>query len=409
MDVVANPLEKNVGWQEGGSSAVSSEAEENKAIARRFLEETMAKGNLDVIDELAAPDFVDRTLLPGQGPTREDFKRSVAEALDTTPITSFTIEEQIAEGDTVVTKYRHSSVQRREVMGIPPTEEEKTVSGIYIHRISGGKITEEWGIIDAVLAMESLAQEISERERIEQELRVARSIQQASLPKDVPRLEGWQIAPFYRPAREVGGDFYDFHFLSQGRLGLVTGDATGKGVPAALVMSTTCGMLQLAAQVLDSSSPGEVLSRVNETLLARIPLNMFVTCFYAVLDPGSGTLRYANAGHDPPYLWHGGCCEELRARGMPLGLMPGMSYEEGEVSLREGDSVLFYSDGLVEAHDPKGEMFGFPRLRAHVAEHGEERSLGDLLLEELYSFVGEGWEQEDDITLLTLKRSASPS
>jgi predicted ester cyclase len=380
MDVVANPLEKNVGWQEGGSSAVSSEAEENKAIARRFLEETMAKGNLDVIDELAAPDFVDRTLLPGQGPTREDFKRSVAEALDTTPITSFTIEEQIAEGDTVVTKYRHSSVQRREVMGIPPTEEEKTVSGIYIHRISGGKITEEWGIIDAILAMESLAQEVRERERIEQDLRVARTIQQASLPKEVPQLEGWQIAPFYRPAREVGGDFYDFHFLSQGRLGLVTGDATGKGVPAALVMSTTCGMLQLAAQVLDSSSPGEVLERVNETLLARIPLNMFVTCFYAVLDPESGTLRYANAGHDPPYLWHGGCCEELRARGMPLGLMPGMSYEEGEVSLREGDSVLFYSDGLVEAHDPKGEMFGFPRLRAHVAEHGEERSLGDLLL-----------------------------
>jgi serine phosphatase RsbU (regulator of sigma subunit)/predicted ester cyclase len=409
MDVVANPLEKNVGWQEGGSSAVSSEAEENKAIARRFLEETMAKGNLDVIDELAAPDFVDRTLLPGQGPTREDFKRSVAEALDTTPITSFTIEEQIAEGETVVTKYRHSSVQRREVMGIPPTEEEKTVSGIYIHRISGGKITEEWGIIDAILAMESLAQEVRERERIEQDLRVARTIQQASLPKEVPQLEGWQIAPFYRPAREVGGDFYDFHFLSQGRLGLVTGDATGKGVPAALVMSTTCGMLQLAAQVLDSSSPGEVLERVNETLLARIPLNMFVTCFYAVLDPESGTLRYANAGHDPPYLWHGGCCEELRARGMPLGLMPGMSYEEGEVSLREGDSVLFYSDGLVEAHDPKGEMFGFPRLRAHVAEHGEERSLGDLLLEELYSFVGEGWEQEDDITLLTLKRSASPS
>ena len=91
---------------------------------------------------------------------------------------------------------------------------------------------------------------------------------------------------------------------------------------------------------------------------------------------------------------------------MPLGLMPGMSYEEGEASLREGESVLFYSDGLVEAHDPKGEMFGFPRLRARVAEHGEERALGDLLLGELYSFVGEGWEQEDDITLLTLERSA---
>ena len=94
---------------------------------------------------------------------------------------------------------------------------------------------------------------------------------------------------------------------------------------------------------------------------------------------------------------------------MPLGIMPGMSYEEGEISLREGNCVLFYSDGLVEAHDPEGEMFGFPRLRALVAQHGEERTLGNLLLEELYSFVGEGWEQEDDITLLTLKRSASLS
>ena len=91
---------------------------------------------------------------------------------------------------------------------------------------------------------------------------------------------------------------------------------------------------------------------------------------------------------------------------MPLGLMPGMSYEEGEVSLGGGESVLFYSDGLVEAHDPEGEMFGFPRLRALVAEHGKEGSLGDTLMEELYSFVGEGWEQEDDITLLTLRRTA---
>ena len=143
--------------------------------------------------------------------------------------------------------------------------------------------------------------------------------------------------------------------------------------------------------------------------MARIPPRMFVTCFYTILDPESASLSYANAGHDLPYLWHGGYCEELRARGMPLGLMPGMSYEEGEVSLREGESVLFYSDGLVEAHDPNGEMFGFPRLRARVAEHGEERSLGDFLMEELYSFVGEGWEQEDDITLVTLKRSAFPS
>jgi serine phosphatase RsbU (regulator of sigma subunit) len=133
---------------------------------------------------------------------------------------------------------------------------------------------------------------------------------------------------------------------------------------------------------------------------------MFVTCFYAILDPQSASLTYANAGHDLPYLHRDGEAEELRARGMPLGLMPGMSYEEKEIVLDADEAALFYSDGLVEAHDPKGEMFGFPRLRDLVAEHGEKHSLGDALLEELYSFVGEGWEQEDDITLLTLRRSA---
>ena len=184
-------------------------------------------------------------------------------------------------------------------------------------------------------------------------------------------------------------------------------------MPAALVAEATSNMLRAVAQALGSSSPGEVLARVNETLLARIPPNMFVTCFYAILEPKSGHLSYANAGHDLPYLHRSGDdAEELRARGMPLGLIPGMGYEEKEVSLQAGDSALFalfYSDGLVEAHDPKGEMFGFPRLRVLIAEHGEERALGDFLLEELYSFTGEGWEQEDDITLLTLECSPTRS
>jgi len=149
-----------------------------------------------------------------------------------------------------------------------------------------------------------------------------------------------------------------------------------------------------------------MLQGVNEVLFTNIPSNMFVTCFYAILDPKSSHLLYANAGHDLPYLHRNGEAQELRARGMPLGVMSKMSYEEKETTLHVGEAALLYSDGLVEAHDPEGEMFGFPRLRALIAEHGEERSLGDLLLEELYSFTGERWEQEDDITLLTLRRSA---
>ncbi len=288
----ADPLGKTRVDEE--ETAVSS-AEENKAIVRRF-EEELARGNLDVIDELASPDFVDRSLLHGQGATREDYKRSSEEFLDAVSIISFTILEQIAEGDTVVTKYRQSGVGGGVVFaGVPLGEEEVTQEGVHIHRISGGKITEEWSTLELSAVWEDLAQEVGLRVRVEQELRVARSIQQASLPKVVPELKGWQISPFYQPAREVGGDFYDFFDLEEGRVGVAVGDATGKGTPAALAVSATSSMLRAVAQALGSSSPGEVLSQVNETLVARIPANMFVTCFYAILDPESGRLLYANA------------------------------------------------------------------------------------------------------------------
>ena len=390
---------------------MSSEEEFNKALVRRFLE-AHAKGDLNTMEEMLAPDFVDHNLLPGQRPGREGYLRAHTEYHAAYSHTRYLIDKQLAEGDEVVTTFAASAIHDRgEWMGLVPTGKEFKALLILIHHIVGGKITDEWtqGSGLAEHTQQRLEQEMRERERIEQELRVARSIQHASLPKKVPQLEGWQISPYYQPAREVGGDFYDFHLLSEGRLGVVVGDATGKGVPAALVMSTTCGMLQLAARALDSPSPGEVLAQVNETLFARIPANMFVTCFYAILNPKRGHLVYANAGHDLPYLQHGGEAKELRARGMPLGLMPASSYEEKEIVLDAGESILFYSDGLVEAHDPEGQMFSFPRLRALVAEHTEEGALGEYLLEELYSFVGEGWEQEDDITLITLLCSSSLS
>jgi serine phosphatase RsbU (regulator of sigma subunit)/predicted ester cyclase len=391
-----------VSWEAG---------EKNKALVRRFFE-AHTEGDLDTLRELLAPDFVDHRPLPGGDPDRESYIQFVAERKAALSDIRFIVEDQMAaEGDRVVSRLTiRFTHDRRELVGFAPTGKVYEVTAIIIDRIEDGKIVEEWteGSDVEEMTQARLEQEVSERERIEQELLVARRIQQASLPKEVPTLEGWQISPLYRPAREVGGDFYDFHLLSEDRLGLVVGDATGKGVPAALVMSTTCGMLQAVSKTLDASSPREVLEQVNETLLARIPANMFVTCFYAILDPRSGSLRYANAGHDLPYLHRNGEAEELRARGMPLGLMPGMSYEEKEIELDAGEAALFYSDGLVEAHDSKGEMFGFPRLQAFVAEHAaEERSLEEALLEELYSFVGEGWEQEDDITLLTLRRSSA--
>ena len=381
-------------------------AEENRALVRRLVE-AQDKGDLETLDELLAPDFVDHNLLPGQDPGRDGFLQGVAEDHAALSFIRNTIEYQTTDGDMVITRMRTRTMHDRGTyLGImAPTGQERETMGILIHRIVGDKVAEEWSATSATPVLEDLAQEIRERERVEQELHVARSIQQASLPKEVPTLEGWQISPFYQPAREVGGDFYDFLKLSKGRLGILVGDATGKGVPAALVMASARSMLRALARA--SNSPGDVMRRVNDALVADIPANMFVTCVYAILDPETGSLTYANAGHDLPYLWHGGDCEELRARGMPLGLMPAMSYEQKEVMLEPRDSALLYSDGLVEAHDPQGEMFGFPRLRGLVAEHGEERSLGDFLLQKLYSFVGEGWEQEDDITLLTLQRSAT--
>jgi predicted ester cyclase len=383
-------------------------AEQNMALARRFMEAKVT-GNLKAMDELMAPDYVNHTeLVPGQQPGPEGEKRAIAQFSAAFSKSSVHFEDQVAAGDKVVSRcIMHRTHDRGKFMGVAPTGREMTLLVIVIHRISGGKVAEEWGVgtIRSTLRGQLLVTERIERERIEQDLRVARSIQQASLPKELPTLEGWQISPFYQPAREVGGDFYDFFELRDGHLGIVVGDATGKGVPAALVMASARSMLRAVAQASDS--PGDALRRVNDPLATDIPPNMFVTCFYAILEPKSGSLTYANAGHDLPYLHRNGAAEELRARGMPLGLMPGRGYEEKQTILDAGEAALLYSDGLVEAHDPKGEMFSFPRLRALVAEHAEEkRSLGDFLLEELYSFVGEGWEQEDDITLLTLRRSA---
>ena len=385
-------------------------AERNKALIRRFLE-AHAKGDLDAVEGMLAPDFVDHNLIPGEGPGREGYLRSFAEFHAAFSHTRYDIEKQLAEGDEVVTTFAVSSTHDRgEWMGLAPTGKEFKASHILIHRIVGGKIAEEWsqGSGLAELAQQRLEQERIERERIEQELRVARSIQQASLPEEVPDSRGLADRSLLPASQGGGRRLLRLLRAPEGRLGLVVGDATGKGVPAALVMASARSMLRAVAGASEYS-PGDVLGRVNDALVTDIPANMFVTCFYAILDPESGRLATQTPATTCPMCSQNGEAEELRARGMPLGLMPGMSYEQKEVVLDAGVSVLLYSDGLVEAHDPKREMFGFPRLRALVAEHGKEESLEESLLEELYSFVGEGWEQEDDITLLTLRRFASLS
>lgn len=253
--------------------------------------------------------------------------------------------------------------------------------------------------------------EARQRERLEQELRVARIIQQTLLPKEVPNLPGWRVAAHWQPARAVSGDFYDFITFSDGKLGIIAGDVTDKGVPAALVMATTRSILRSAAERY--SSPGRILAHANELLCPDIPANMFVTCLCIVLDPATGNLRLANAGHNLPYHCTESGVKELRATGMPLGLMPGMTYEENESWLQPGESLLIYSDGLVEAHNPERDMFGFPRLReclpcAPDSGWRGDSTLIEYLLGKLSDFTGPDWEQEDDVTFVTLDRLPVP-
>ncbi|HYX60984.1 MAG TPA: PP2C family protein-serine/threonine phosphatase [Streptosporangiaceae bacterium] len=247
--------------------------------------------------------------------------------------------------------------------------------------------------------------EARQRERIDQELKIAQIIQQQFLPKSLPDLPSWHVAAFYRPARTVGGDFYDFIPLPDGRVMFVVGDVTDKGVPAALVMASTHALLRAAAPRL--ISPGQVLGHVNDMLCVDIPAHMFVTCLALVLDPVSGQIEFANAGHDVPYVRTRHGVQELRARGMPLGLMPGMDYEEKSFQFEPGDCALLHSDGLAEAHAPDREMFGFPRVSELVGKGPSGEALIDLCLTELGNFTGPDHEQEDDITLVSLQRSPS--
>jgi serine phosphatase RsbU (regulator of sigma subunit)/anti-sigma regulatory factor (Ser/Thr protein kinase) len=244
--------------------------------------------------------------------------------------------------------------------------------------------------------------EARSRERIEQELRVATTIQQNFLPRVLPDLPGWDVSAYYRPAREVGGDFYDFIELPDGHIGIVIGDVTDKGVPAAMVMAATRSVLRASAQRV--VSPGEVLGRVNDLMCPDMPAKMFVTCLYGVLEPATGRFRFANAGHNLPYVRTGDGSAELRATGMPLGLLPEIVYEETEAQLEPGQTMLLHSDGVAEAHGPAKEMFGFPRLQDVVGARSGRGEVIDRVLTELGRFTGADWEQEDDITLVALTR-----
>lgn len=255
-----------------------------------------------------------------------------------------------------------------------------------------------------------LHQKDLEKARLDRDLQTAFQVQSSMMPNRMPDFKGWQLAAFWQPARIVSGDLYDFIPFSGGKLGLVVADVTDKGVPAALLMANARSVLRGAAANAGRSgtvSPGKLLARVNNVLSEDMPMDMFVTCLLVIIDQRSGHIRFANAGHNPPYL-HGSEVKELRATGLPLGIFPQMKYEEKEAWLEPGDSLLLFSDGLTEAHAQDGEMFGFPRLKtlltASTQLQLEGNDLIHYLMEQLAKFTGPGWEQEDDITMVSVNR-----
>jgi sigma-B regulation protein RsbU (phosphoserine phosphatase) len=234
----------------------------------------------------------------------------------------------------------------------------------------------------------------------EQELERAREIQQSLLPKDIPQLPGFEIAAAWRPARMVGGDYFDVVRLGGNRLAICIADVVGKGVSAALLMANVQATVRAFAR--DSESPARLCSRVNSVLCGNIATEKFVTFFYGVLDADKRTLQYCNAGHPSPILVSSGSIRELAADGAVLGVFPTWKYEDSTISLLPGDRLLLFTDGITEASEPDGQEFGEDNIAA-LAKANSASSASELngrVLGQASDFCG--GQFQDDATLLVI-------
>jgi len=252
-----------------------------------------------------------------------------------------------------------------------------------------------------------------QKDRMQEELNVGHTIQMSMLPLDFPafpeRTE-FDLHGLLKPAREVGGDFYDFFMISEDEICLVVGDVSGKGVPAALFMAVSQTMIKTAAS--GDRSPASIMTRVNDALSTDNPASMFVTLFLAIVDIRTGRFRYCNAGHNPPYIVHpDGHLTCLNQRhGVVMGAMPGLAYGEDEASLGKADNLFIFTDGVTEAMDPDGQLFGEKRLENFL--NSADRSTAQILtgsaLQSVEGFAAEA-EQADDITILVYRLQEAPT
>ena len=245
---------------------------------------------------------------------------------------------------------------------------------------------------------------------LQNELHVAHQMQQSILPTSFPESAGCQVFGSMEPAREVGGDFFDIINLENGCIGLAIGDVSDKGVPAALFMMSSRTLLKGAA--IGDPAPAKVLSEVNQLLEQDNEAVLFVTMFYAVFDPASGELVYANGGHNPPLIVHADGRSTLLplTDGIALGVMPNLDYEQSTVALSPGDSLVLYTDGVTEAMNSDDEEFGLERLRQvfTAARSNDARADNQAVFAAVQAFAGER-PQFDDITCLTLRHSERAS
>ena len=258
----------------------------------------------------------------------------------------------------------------------------------------------------AALENARLHQEALAHERLERELALARGIQTSFLPAGVPQVAGWGFAASLEPARHVSGDFYDFIPLPGGRWGILIADVADKGMPAALYMALARTLIRAHAPD-HANDPAACLRAANDQILADTQSDLFVTVFYGILDPATGDMPFANAGHNPPLLCHRDSrpAEPLRNTGMALGVVSGMPLEDGRAALGPGDYLVLYTDGVTEAHDRDLQAFGDERLRttALAADGAPVAAIHQQILAAVEAFVG-GAPQFDDLTLLVVGR-----
>jgi sigma-B regulation protein RsbU (phosphoserine phosphatase) len=273
-----------------------------------------------------------------------------------------------------------------------------------------GELAETFNLMSTQL--ENLYQERAKQERVQRELEIARNVQQALFPPHLPQTDGLEIAAVCQPHRETSGDFYDLIELGNGQIGVVVGDVSGKSIPAAMLM--VAAQSTIRAEAHNHASPAEVLNQTNNILHHNIPRGMFAAASYARFDAASQELVWANAGQVYPFLIHRRPQAEsktvlryLETSGdaLPLGIQAAMQYIDHPLKLMPGDTVLFYTDGVVEAMNGDHQLYGFERLEALVAglEHNvTPQTLIQAVLTDVMAFAGPV-EQHDDITLVAIK------